>query len=220
MTKKAEKIHASTQKFTEIVDVVDDIVIMEGGNAALIIEITASNFALLSQKEQDSKIFSYAALLNSLTFPIQIVIRNRRVDISSYLKLLEQQEKETKNPMLAEHIRLYRDFVRDMVRVNVVLSKQFYIVLSYNSLEAGVTGATKTVGKSGGVNQMFIAQAKKILEGKAESIQGQVRKLAVSARVLQKEELVKLYYEVYNENLLDAGVSEEDVKAPMVKANQ
>lgn len=219
MAKHSQKIHASTQKFTEIVDVMDDVVIMDGGNAALIIEITASNFALLSQKEQDSKIFSYAALLNSLTFPIQIVIRNRRVDITSYLKLLEQQEKETKNQMLAEHIRLYRDFVKDMVKVNVVLSKQFYIVLSYNSLEGGVTGATKAVAKTGSVNQIFMQQAKKSLEEKANSIQGQIRKLAVSARILQKEELVKLYYEVYNENLLDAAVSDEDVKAPFVKAN-
>jgi hypothetical protein len=216
---KAQKIHASTQKFTEIVDIVDDVVILEGGNAAMIIEITASNFALLSQKEQDSKIFSYAALLNSLTFPIQIVIRNRRVDVTSYLKLLETQEKETKNPLLAEHIRLYRDFVKDMVKVNVVLSKQFYVVLSYNGLEGGVTGATKAVAKGGAVNQQFIQQAKKALEGKAESIQGQVRKLAVAARILQKEELVKLYYEVYNEDLLDAAQSQEDIKAPFVKAN-
>ena len=35
----AQKIHASTQKFTEIVDFVDNTVILEGGNACLIIEI-------------------------------------------------------------------------------------------------------------------------------------------------------------------------------------
>ena len=53
----------TTQKFTEIVDFVDDIVILEGGNACMIIEITASNFALLSKREQDIRIFSYAGLL-------------------------------------------------------------------------------------------------------------------------------------------------------------
>ena len=219
MAKSKEKIHASTQKFTEIVDIVDNIVVLENGNAALIIELTASNFALLSQKEQDAKIYAYAALLNSLTFPIQIVIRNRRVDVTSYLKSLEEQEQTSKNPMLKEHIRLYRNFVKEMVRVNVVLNKQFYIVLSYNSLEAGVTGATKATGKGGSVNQQFIASAKKVLEGKAASVQAQIQKVAVSARVLQKEDLVKLFYEIYNETLLDAAQSQEDLKAPFIKAS-
>lgn len=169
MKSKAQKIHASTQKFTEVVDIIDDVVILEGGNACIIIEVTASNFALLSRKEQDAKIYSYASLLNSLTFPIQIVIRNRRVDISFYLKTLEEQERATKNPLLAEHIRLYRGFVKDMVKVNVVLNKQFYIVLSYNSLEGGVGSATKASNKKGAVNQQFVDTAKKMLEGKAEA---------------------------------------------------
>src|SRR5258708_12394457 len=85
----AQKIHSTTQKFTEIVDFADDIVILEGGNACMIIEITASNFALLSKREQDSRIFSYAGLLNSLSFPIQILIRNRRMDIPSYILALQ-----------------------------------------------------------------------------------------------------------------------------------
>jgi len=59
---KNNKNHNSTQKFTEIVDIVDDIVILEGGTACIVIEITASNFALLSEKEQDAKIYAYASL--------------------------------------------------------------------------------------------------------------------------------------------------------------
>src|SRR5688572_6612812 len=124
--KSAQSIHATTQKFTEIADITDHAVILDGGNACLIIEVTGSNFALLSQKEQESKIVSYASLLNSLTFPIQILIRNKRVDITSYLKELENHEQNTKNDLLATHIKLYRNFVHEMIRVNVVLSKQFY----------------------------------------------------------------------------------------------
>ncbi len=127
----AQKIHASTQKFTEIVDFVDNIVILEGGGACIVIEITASNFALLSQREQDTRIYSYASLLNSLSFPIQIIIRNKRMDISSYLKELEEMEKTTKSPQLKTHIRLYRTFVHEMITVNVVLNKAFYIVIPY-----------------------------------------------------------------------------------------
>src|SRR6266481_4728052 len=100
----AQKIHASTQKFTEIVDFVGSTVILSGGNACMIIEITASNFSLLSRREQDIRIYSYAGLLNSLSFPIQILIRNRRMDISSYVHELEEVISSTKNPQLAAYV--------------------------------------------------------------------------------------------------------------------
>src|ERR1700683_5193426 len=143
----AQKIHATTQKFTEIVDFADDIVILDGANACMIIEITASNFALLSKREQDSRIFSYAGMLNSLSFPIQILIRNRRMDISSYIHELDDMVNTTKNQQLAAYIEYYSAFVKEMVTVNVVLNKSFYIIVPFSSLEMGVTGATQTQQK-------------------------------------------------------------------------
>src|SRR6185437_7517585 len=139
----AQKIHATTQKFTEIVDFADDIVLLDGGNACMIIEITASNFALLSKREQDSRIFAYAGMLNSLSFPIQILIRNRRMDISQYVHELEEIIKSTKNEQLMAYIEYYSAFVKEMITVNVVLNKSFYIVVPFSSLELGVTGATQ-----------------------------------------------------------------------------
>lgn len=195
----SQKIHSSTQKFTEIVDFIDNIVVLEGGNACIIIEITASNFALLSQREQDTRIFSYAALLNSLSFPIQILIRNKRMDISSYLKALDEIEKTIKLPQLKNHIKLYRAFVHEMVTVNVVLNKSFYIVIPYSSLEAGVSGATQTTQKGITQVEIFAQNAKKSLQSKADSILGQLQKFAMSARILEKEDLIKLYYDIYNE---------------------
>lgn len=209
---KTQPIHASTQKFTEIVDILDSIVILEGGYACTIIEVTGSNFALLSQKEQETKIVSYASLLNALTFPIQILIRNKRVDITSYLKELEQQERNTKNDLLATHIKLYRTFVHEMIRVNVVLSKQFYLVISYSALEGGVAGATPSGTRD------FPSQATKALKTKADSLLPQIQKLAVSAKVLGKEELIKLFYEIYNANeAVGAGMVGEDIGTPLIR---
>jgi hypothetical protein len=216
----APKIHATTQKFTELVDVVDSIAILEGGNACLVIEITASNFALLSRKEQDSKIYAYAALLNSLSFPIQVIIRNKRIDITSYLKQLEEAEKNSQNELLTMHIKLYREFVREMVRVNVVLNKTFYIVIPYSSLEAGVGGVQQGSGKKSQVHlerNAFFAAAKKALEMKAESIHSQLIKLAVSARTLEKDELVKLFYDIYNGGNIEVSQVEADIKSPLIQ---
>lgn len=212
-----QKIHSSTQKFTEVLDIIGEVVFFENGNASLLIEVTASNFALLSRKEQDAKIYSYASLLNSLSFPIQILIKNRRIDITSYLNTLEEQEKQTKNPLLAEHIKLYRNFVHEMIKVNVVLNKTFYVVASYNSLEAGVTGAKAAVDKRGKVNPEFASAAKKSLDAKANSLHDQLRKLALAARTLEKEELIKLFYDIYNEGAIDPSQAAEDIKSVAVK---
>lgn len=194
----AKKAHASTQQFTEIEDIVDNIVLLKGGNACLVIELTASNFALLSRRDQDTKIFSYATFLNSLTFPVQIIIRNKRVDVSSYLKLLDEHEQKTQNQMLAQQIRLYKNFVHEMVKINVVLNKTFYVVISYSSLEGGA----QTMVQQKGMTQkdLFIAQAQKALLSKAETIHSQLRRFAVATKTLGKEELVQLFYDVFNEN--------------------
>ena len=196
----AQKIHATTQKFTEIVDFAEDIVILEGGNACMIIEITASNFALLSKREQDSRIFSYAGLLNSLSFPIQILIRNRRMDISQYINELDGVIKSTKNPQLKTYVEYYSGFVKEMVTVNVVLNKSFYIVVPYSSLEMGVAGATQTQQKGQAQVDSFAETARKALQNKSSSLLGQLQKFATSAKILEKEDLIKLFYEIYNED--------------------
>lgn len=214
---KPARVKASTQKFTGIIDIIDTLVLLEGGNACVVIEVTASNFALLSKKEQDSKIYTYASLLNSLSFPIQIIIRNQRVDISSYLKTLEELEKQTKNEMLANHIKLYRDFVHQMIKINVVLNKQFYIVLTYSSLEQGAVGATTSKQKGEAGKLAFAEEAQKMLASKTDTLLAQLRRLAVSARILEKDELVKLYYAIYNQDNLQVAQLADDMETPVVK---
>ena len=212
-----QKIHSSTQKFTEIVDITDNIVVLQGGYAAMIIEVMASNFALLSEREQEAKIIAYASMLNSLTFPIQVLIRNKLVDISSYIKDLEEVERQTKNKLLAEHIKLYRSFVHEMIRVNAVLNKSFYIAVPYSPLETGAAGAIQAVpGKT--VDQATIGNAQKILQGKADSLLPQLKKLAMSARILTKEELIKLFFDEYNEGSIEPVQAEEELKDPLIHA--
>jgi len=214
----AQKIHATTQKFTEIVDFADEIVLLEGGNACMIIEITASNFALLSKREQDSRIYSYAGMLNSLSFPIQILIRNRRMDISSYISELEEMIAKTKNQQLSAYIEYYSAFVKEMVTVNVVLNKPFYIIIPFSSLELGVTGATQTQQKRKSQKETFIESARKILQNKADALLGQLQKFATSARVLEKEDLIKLFYEIYNEDTeVDIEQMQDGADAPLIR---
>jgi len=211
-----QKNRATTQKFIEIEDIEENAVIFRGGNACSIIEINATNFALLSKEEQDTKIFSYASLLNSLSFPIQILIRSKRLDITSYLKTLDAQAEQSQNPALSSQIKLYRDFVKELVKVNTVLDKKFYIVVPYNFLEKGV-GAPKSANK--GVlpsKNDFINEAKAALRSKTESLHAQLARLNLRAKTLEKEELVKLFYEIYNGETIETNQATDNIKTVLV----
>lgn len=216
--KSAQKIHASTQKFTEIKDIIDDVVLLNGDYACSIIEVQATNFTLLSQEEQMAKISSYAALLNSLSFSIQILIRNKRVDISSYLKLLDDEIQRVRiatsaddsgqGEKLSNYIKQYRDFVQDMIKINIVLDKNFYIIISYSFLEKGLSVSKK---------DDFQSLAKTSLHTKAESLLSQLARLSLHAKVLDKEELIKLFYDIYNQSESEVHGLSETIETTMVK---
>lgn len=200
----AQKIRASTQKFTEILDIHEDMVLLTTGTACLIIEVQATNFSLLSQEEQQAKIFSYASMLNSLSFPIQILIRNKRVDISSYIKHLdleiarlnalqhtvsEQQIPQEQAKIF--YMQQYRAFVQDLIKVNTVLDKTFYVVISFSSLEKGISGVTFK-------KDDFSQEAKTALRTKAESVLSQLGRLGLRSKTLDTEQLIKLFHDLYN----------------------
>ena len=218
--KAAQKIRASTQKFIEIQDIREDVALLGGNTACLVIEVQASNFTLLSKEEQEGKIFAYAALLNSLSFPIQVLIRNKRIDISSYLKLLDAQVGQTQNEKLALQIKLYRDFVQELVKINIVLDKNFYIVISYSPLEKGALGAASYTDKNslGKDAQFFSLQT--ALRTKADAVHAQLARLNLRAKTLQKEELIKLFYSMFNDDFIETADITECIKAPLVTAQQ
>lgn len=203
--KTVQKIHSSTQKFTGIKDIVENAVLLSDGNACSVIEIEATNFSLLSTEEQKSKIFSYASLLNSLSFPVQIIIRNKRIDISNYLKLLDLEALKTQNQKLSAEIKLYKEFVGQLIKENMVLDKKFYMAISYSYLE-------KSIKKN---DKEFAEQAKQALRVKVESLSTQLARLNLRAKVLGKEALAQLFYEIFND-----GYSKEtpsaDVGTPVV----
>lgn len=209
--KKSKPIHAgSTQKFTEIQDIVENIVILENGAACLVTEIQATNFALLSPEEQAAKISSYASLLNSLSFPIQILIRNKKIDISSYINLLSQECEKTsilhrhlsqeQNQALITQIKLYRDFVQELIKQNSVLDKKFYIIIPFSYLEKGAVATASMAKKGANDKENFILSAKAALHTKADSLHAQLARLALKAKTLDNEELVKLFYDIYNQD--------------------
>lgn len=207
----------STQKFIEIQDIQDDVVILTSGNACLVMEVQTTNFALLSKEEQDAKIFSYASLLNSLSFPIQILVKNKRVDISKYIKLIEIEiQKQTASDKKKNYMQQYKKYVSELVKTSTVLDKKFYIVIPYSYLEAGAQSAATSLKKGSFEKRSFFTAAQETLHTKANSLYAQLARLNLRAKTLQKEELINLFYSIYNGGLEINIQNEGDVKTPLV----
>jgi len=202
-------IRASTQEHLPIEDIQDDLVILKDGSCAMVLSVSSLNFDLLSEREQEAIIYAYGALLNSLTFPIQIVLRSERKDISSYLSLLEKQEaKKSGSPLLVGLINSYRKFVAEMVKKNNVLDKKFYVVIPFSSLELGIaptlTSLFKKTTSLPYAKEYIIPKAKTALIPKKDHLTKLFARLALVAKQLTTQELIKLFYGIYNSEMLAA----------------
>lgn len=193
---------APSQKHLPVADITDDIVLYKDGGAAIVMESTSLNFGLLSEKEQQAVIAAYAALLNSLSFPIQIVVRSKRKDIGKYMKYLDEAQQDIQNEKLRSIMDSYKNFISETIKKKNVLGKKFYIVLPFSPLELGVTKSflTQTRGSKPlpYPKSYVIKKAKVSLYPKRDHFIRQAGRLGLQLNQLSTAELTQLFYEIYN----------------------
>ena len=216
-------VRSSTQDHLDIEDIRDNLVLLKDGACCLLLETTAVNFSLLSESEQDAIIYAYAGLLNSLTFPIQIVVTSQKKNIANYLALLAGQKQKISNPLLKTQVERYYEFVKKTVAENEVLDKKFYLVIPFSSLELGVSSAlTSSLKRKPGLpfdKQSILTKAKNVLIPKRDHLLNQLTRIGLKAKQLTTPDLIKLFYNYYNP---DSGAIEFDAaaeyEAPIVEA--
>ena len=206
-----KKIHSSTQDFTEIIDILDDIVFLKGGHACMIMEVSSVNFFLLSQDEQNARIYGYMSLLNSLSSSIEILIVSRRIDLGSYIKLIEERISNIQNQKIREQLTLYRDFIKDLIKGEGLLDKKIYIVIPFSQLELGVATTVKTQAMDK-KNSPLSEGVKSALLSKRNNIATQIERMGLIARSLSTNELIKLNYELFNQEFITLDFDSSDIK--------
>ena len=224
-------IKGSTQDHLPIEDVIDGIVMMKDGSCSIVLSVSSVNFDLLSEPEQSALVFAYGGILNSLNFPIQIIIQSHSKDVSSYLKNLENIQEKQVNPQLKERIKQYRKFIEETVKKNDVLSKSFYIAVSFSVLELGI----KTGGVKGAMmflpknkkqelpftKEYILEKAKASLEPKRDHLVRLFSRLGLEIEPLNNKELIDLFYRTYNEEVaINQKIQNVNYQAPVVNGEQ
>ncbi|MCA9374882.1 hypothetical protein KC622_00970 [Candidatus Dojkabacteria bacterium] len=203
--KRRAKIQFSTQDHLEILDISDDLVISKRGTVSIVLQTNAVNFDLLSEYEQDNKIYAFAGLLNSLNFHVQILVKTQRIDISNYLKYLKAQKERKMSEGLMKQLEIYTQFIQNLIVTNEVLDKKFYIIIPYNSVNTSISSKIGKPKDDEEVGPLSVANKAKLIEQgkiylypKRDHLLKQLGRMTLIGHQLTSEELMELFYNIYN----------------------
>jgi hypothetical protein len=193
---------AASQDFVPVQEVRDGIVVLKDGTMRALLLVSSVNFELKSQPEQQSIILQFQNFLNSLDFSVQIFLQSRKLDIRPYVALLEGRIESQTNDLMKIQVREYIQFVRKFTESANIMTKSFFLVVSYapqfnTSSKKGFLSSL--FGNKGGVveNTTF-EEARTQLEQRISVIQSGLVRTGVRAARLGTEEVVELFYKLYN----------------------
>jgi hypothetical protein len=191
----------STQEHLEIEDIRDGFVVLKNGIVSVVLEVNALNFDLLSEKEQDTKILHFAALLNSLNFVFQIVVRTELTDTTDYIEKLRAYQQKVISDALKTQIEIYINFINNLTYNKDVLDKTFYMVIPESPSIVEKTSFVKQLfGKKNKITNIksILDYVKPRLTPKADNIIKQFKNIGLVAKKLDTDSLIRLYYSMYD----------------------
>src|SRR3989344_4845490 len=187
----------STKQLVEVANIIDSIVLLKNGSLRSIIEVSAINFELRSEGEQIAILQNFQRFVNSIDFPLQIVIHSRKLNIDEYLKLIDQSFNTLANELLKIQAEEYSKFITELSDLSNIMSKKFYIVVPFYVFEApsksGIMQSFKSILKPSAVVKELTPEQletyKSQLLQRTELIFDGLIGMGLKTKTLEKEEL-------------------------------
>ena len=204
----------SVQRYLDIAEVRDGLVILRNGSLRAVLMVSSINFALKSQEEQEAIIFHFQNFLNSLDFSVQILISSRKLNIEDYYKMLTIREKEQANELLKIQIGEYRNFIRELVEMANIVSKTFYITVPFSPVEEltdlgkgliGQVGSKKTAKQAYVFKEEEFGKNKGQLLQRVQHVANGLAGMGLKMTSLNTQELIELFYTLYNPSISEHG---------------
>ena len=216
--KNTKNIHPdnSTQRYLPFSQIRENVIIMKDNSARLVLKCSTINFLLKNTDEQDSIIISFQRFLNSLKYPIQIIVRSKKLDIDSYLNNLKNKALKQKNSLLQNQTYEYVEYLTKLIEVAQIMKKEFYIVIPYDETEnssvkdSSFKWMLKNFWSSINWWQQILElklqirnfnKMKKSLIIRSNTVKTWLSNVWLKAKILEKQELVAYLTEYYNSSL-------------------
>ncbi|MEK7122829.1 MAG: hypothetical protein AAB855_03140 [Patescibacteria group bacterium] len=201
---KAGKGTASTQKHLPIAEIKQDTVILKDGTLRAVLLVSSINFFLKSEDEQNAIVQTYMQFLNSIDYPLQIVIQSRKYDISGYIAHLGELEAQQTNDLLKMQMADYRQFVGELVGLGDIMDKKFYVVVPYDpttDTRRGFFRQMMSVFTAAGeiaLRKEAFLKRKHILDQRVDAVMSGLLSMSLNAVRIDTQSLIELYYQTYN----------------------
>lgn len=199
----------STLNFVEIAEIRDSTLVLRDGQMRAVLGVSSANFALKSGEEQQLIINTYQRVLNSLEYPIQILVQSRQLNLDPYIEQLRQLEEKQENDLLRVKMQEYIEYIKQMIKEVNIIKKDFYIVVGYEPIgvKTGLFGSflrilspTKIIRQK----QEDFLRNKKMLMGRVDQINSLFAGLELKIHLLNTEQLIALTYNSYNPDTLES----------------
>ena len=192
----------STKELVAIADIKDSIILLKNGSLRAMIEVSAINFELRSEEEQIGILQNFQRFLNSVDFPLQMIINSRQLNMDEYLKMVDAVAESATNELLKIQAVEYSKFVKELLELSNIMTKHFYVVLPFYVYETptktGLLDAAKGIfGKSQTVVQIKPEQLETYrnqLMQRAELIMDGLIGIGLKARLMEGQEINNIYY--------------------------
>ncbi|MCE9586150.1 hypothetical protein K8R04_02415 [Candidatus Uhrbacteria bacterium] len=201
-----------SQRFLDVAEIRDDIVIMRDGTLRSVLLVSSINFSLKSVDEQNAIVQAYMQFLNGLDYPIQVVIQSRRMNIDNYMRQLDESEKTLTSDLLKRQIHDYKDFVVQLVKLGDIMQKRFYVVVPLNpatdkgTVQKGFTQRLSEIFSPTIVGKLTEERFQKLqfdLSLRVNQIIGGLSSMSLNAVALDTQSLIEMLYTVYNPELFE-----------------
>ena len=174
--------------------IADGVVALTDGEYRAVLEVTGSSSALDDEARQEAALAGYAAFLNALNFPVQVLVRAVPVELGRYLAAIEERARRDLPGELAALAREHASFVQGLARRRTLLERRFYVVVPAQTTIARA-GLAWRPGRRGSASGAPIAAeaAQRQLTFRCEEVTRQLMRCGLAARRLGDVELAQLF---------------------------
>ncbi len=205
----------STQKYVDVEEVRNGIIVLKNGSLRAVLMVSSINFDLKSTDEQDAIIGQYQNFLNSVDFPLQIIINSRKLNIKPYLEYLKDKGNEITNELLRLQLSEYVDFIKNLTEVTNIMSKYFYIIVPFSPVETKEGGLVERITSIFKPQEMvrhnpamLTAYENQLLQ-RVDQVIAALSGIGLKVVPLNTEETIELLYNAYNPTIYNKSINYE-----------
>jgi hypothetical protein len=209
----------ATQEFLEVQNIKEGILILKNNDIRGILMVSSINFALKSDEDQLAIIYAFQNFLNSLDFSCQILVQSRKINITPYLDSLKGLEEKQANELLKTQTSSYREFIKDLVQGDAVMTKNFYVVVPYAltailgpgaiSKQFGFSQLLKKDNKTPQMKDEDFEKCKTQLWQRMEFLALGLKRCGLDSIPLTTPEIIELLWSLHHPDQAEVGYSPE-----------